>query len=117
MTPPLSIRENKQRSYQQKWLLKNRPYDIERKRLYRKNNKEKVNAYRESWREKNALKDLAHDLVGRAVKKGILIRKPCHVCGNTPSIAHHEDYQKPLAVIWVCRFHHSEAHKKLSIPC
>ena len=44
-----------------------------------------------------------------AVKTGKLVRKPCF-CGEEKVFAHHEDYQKPLDVIWLCRKHHVEKH-------
>lgn len=53
--------------------------------------------------------------VRRAIQKGDLHRDPCAVCGRTelygkPVDAHHEDYTRPLDVIWLCRFHHVQLH-------
>lgn len=42
----------------------------------------------------------------KAIKKGLLIRKPCEVCGAEKVHAHHEDYLKPLEVRWLCPKHH-----------
>lgn len=53
----------------------------------------------------------AYQMVARAVKSGVLKPLPCCVCLK-PSEAHHEDYRHPLAVIWVCRKHHRDIHKK-----
>lgn len=44
------------------------------------------------------------------VKMGVIEKKPCQVCGAFDSQAHHEDYSKPLEVIWLCRRHHLETH-------
>ena len=45
----------------------------------------------------------AHNMVSRAVRAGALVRQPCEHCGSTESIeAHHEDYDKPLDVMWLC---------------
>jgi hypothetical protein len=44
--------------------------------------------------------------------KGELIREPCLVCGDTKSHAHHEDYTKPLDVVWLCMTHHRFIHRK-----
>lgn len=30
------------------------------------------------------------------------------VCGDKKSTAHHEDYNKPLEVVWVCLKHYAE---------
>ena len=58
--------------------------------------------------------DRAHNLTEQAILKGILIRQPCEVCGETGNFvdgrsrvqAHHDDYTKPLEVRWLCQQHH-----------
>lgn len=45
-----------------------------------------------------------------AVKHGKLEKKPCEVCGNAKSQAHHEDYSDHMTVIWFCDTHHKEHH-------
>ena len=37
-------------------------------------------------------------------------RQPCEVCGAKAE-AHHDDYDKPLEVRWLCFKHHREWHK------
>lgn len=55
----------------------------------------------------------AHHKVLWAKKRGRLIPQPCCVCGGTEKIhAHHEDYSKPLDVIWVCTKHHNPTFHK-----
>jgi hypothetical protein len=49
-----------------------------------------------------------------AVRAGRLKRRPCQVCSATPAQAHHDDYAKPLDVIWLCRTHHGERHRLLN---
>lgn len=44
------------------------------------------------------------------VKAGILRRGPCAVCGGLQVIAHHENYERPGDVIWLCDTHHKEYH-------
>jgi hypothetical protein len=51
-----------------------------------------------------------YHLVSRAVKAGILTPEPCRICGGRDVEAHHEDYQKPLDVLWYCRRHHARLH-------
>lgn len=48
----------------------------------------------------------ARGAVAYALKTGKLIRKPCEVCGDPKSQAHHHDYSKPLDVKWLCQTHH-----------
>jgi ribosomal protein S27AE len=38
---------------------------------------------------------------------------PCIRCGNEKSLAHHEDYDKPLDVMWLCQPCHKQRHKEL----
>lgn len=48
-----------------------------------------------------------------AVKIGKVTKSPCVICGDEKSQGHHEDYSKPLEVIWLCRKHHIERHKEI----
>ena len=45
-----------------------------------------------------------------AIQNGWLIPQPCEVCGKEKSQGHHEDYSKPLDVIWLCVRHHQDRH-------
>ncbi|AUR93031.1 hypothetical protein NVP1181O_67 [Vibrio phage 1.181.O._10N.286.46.C9] len=56
-------------------------------------------------------KQLAKWAVKRATKSGLLIRKPCSVCGDDDSHGHHPDYDRQLDVIWLCAKHHYEWHE------
>ena len=60
------------------------------------------------------MKVKAYNAVYWAVSKGKLKRLPCEVCGLEKSEAHHDDYEKPLDVRWLCKKHHTEHHKKLN---
>lgn len=80
----------------------------------RENNPErkaKKISYQRNYREKNKGKYKANRKVANALKYGILVRKPCEVCGNAKSEAHHEDYRKYLDVKWLCFKHHREIHQ------
>jgi len=55
----------------------------------------------------------AHGIVAKAIKNGELIRQACGVCGNEKVHAHHEDYDKPLDVVWLCHKHHMKLHATL----
>ncbi len=44
------------------------------------------------------------------LKKGIIQKQTCVVCGKHDVIAHHEDYSRPNDVIWICEKHHAKYH-------
>ena len=46
-------------------------------------------------------------------RRGKLIQEDCIKCGNPESEMHHEDYDKPLEVTWLCRDCHLEYHEEL----
>lgn len=68
--------------------------------------KDRVTLYRATFPEKRT----AHMLVTQAIRKGILAKHPCEICGELIVEAHHTDYTKPLDVTWLCGIHHKEAH-------
>lgn len=55
----------------------------------------------------------AHNAVYIARKDGAIEPRPCEECGATPACAHHDDYNKPLEVRWLCPKHHMGHHAKL----
>lgn len=61
---------------------------------------------------KHINKKTAKNTANYAEKIGKLVKKPCVVCNSPKSEKHHEDYTKPLEVIWLCRTHHFELHRK-----
>ena len=97
-----------------------RNYDKQRKK--KKNMTEeqilKIKKYAKDYQEENRAKKYCHVLLNRAVKKGLIkTSNVCEDCGceknNLSEIqGHHEDYFKPLEVIWLCRVCHSRRHKK-----
>jgi len=61
------------------------------------------------WREKNREKQAAHNAISRALASGKIERpEHCERCGEEcrPE-AHHEDYEKRLEVVWLCRHCHA----------
>jgi hypothetical protein len=52
----------------------------------------------------------AHQAVAKALRRGDLVRQPCEVCGAEKTVAHHDDYSKPLDVRWLCRSDHRHWH-------
>jgi hypothetical protein len=54
----------------------------------------------------------AYGAVRKATVTGHLVRQPCEVCGDTAIVhGHHDDYDEPLKVVWLCPKHHAERHK------
>lgn len=66
-----------------------------------------------AWRAQDSRRAAAHSSVSRAIRNGALVRQPCIRCGEEKSIAHHEDYDKPLEVMWLCQPCHKQRHKEL----
>jgi hypothetical protein len=56
---------------------------------------------------------LAANLTQKALKTGEIIRQSCQLCGAPNSVAHHEDYDQPLTITWLCRSHHVKRHREL----
>lgn len=64
-------------------------------------------------REYRRLIHKAHGKYKYALKIGRLRKKPCEVCGERKVDGHHDDYNKPLKVRWLCKKHHRAAHRGL----
>lgn len=54
----------------------------------------------------------AQSVVNHNIERGKLKRQPCEVCGAEKTDAHHDDYNKPLDVRWLCRRCHADWHSK-----
>jgi hypothetical protein len=67
----------------------------------------------QQWRRRFPVKYAAHIAVWVALRKGKLTRQPCEVCGSDRNIdAHHDRYDRPLQVRWLCRKHHVLLHRR-----
>lgn len=86
-----------------------REYD--RDRAKRPDRKKYMSDAQKRRRAKYPEKNRAYLKVYRAIKKGIIKRENCF-CGQKAE-AHHDDYKKPLDVIWLCKKHHEERHQQL----
>lgn len=65
-------------------------------------------------RNQDELKREAGQAVSSAIASGKLTRQPCVKCSTTRGVeAHHEDYSKPLDVVWLCRHHHRLRHAEM----
>lgn len=55
-------------------------------------------------------------IVAEMKRKGEWSPKPCEICGSNERIeGHHDDYDKPREVRWLCRYHHLEHHKLINV--
>lgn len=79
--------------------------------------RECANAYMQHWRkvhpkdEMDKFKAIVRSKTKMRIKRGLLIKYPCEICGKKEVEAHHEDYNKPYEVRWLCREHHRDLHK------
>ncbi len=56
----------------------------------------------------------AKSKVNDAIRRGHMVKQPCQVCGRVDHVhGHHDDYTKPLEIMWLCPIHHRERHRQL----
>lgn len=63
-----------------------------------------------AWKVAHPLEVWCHRAFNTALKKGLIDRKPCEICGSHSVDGHHEVYTEPLKVRWLCRRHHKRVH-------
>ena len=114
--------------YHADWYSKNQDRRREQNRRYQLNNSEKAKKTSTEWRlnnrerfleiqrnskSRNPHKVRARSILTNAVKSG-RVDKPnnCSSCGNYGIMqAHHNDYDKPLDVVWLCPKCHGLIHR------
>ncbi len=91
-----------------------RECNTDRKKKYRESatGKSAINRASTKSRIKHKEKWIARAKVRYAVKKGTLAKPTkCEVCEKKKPLQwHHEDYSKPLEVIWLCSGCHADEH-------
>lgn len=103
---------NKCKECTKKDTTKNRWDNISEKREYdRERGNRQDPEYLKSWRNKFPVKYKAHNSLNNALRDGKIEKSPCEICGNEKSVAHHDDYNKPLSVRWLCQAHHKQWHR------
>ena len=55
-------------------------------------------------------KKKASSMINVRVQRGTMTRGSCEICGKERACGHHEDYAKPLDVVWLCYRHHAQLH-------
>ena len=68
--------------------------------------------YLRRYREENPKKVKAHRMVAYHVRAGNIKKGPCEICGDKNSHGHHDDYNFPLSVRWLCPVHHRQWHEE-----
>lgn len=86
------------------WKLKDKKYYTQ--------HREKILARRSQYYKNNKQKIRAHEQVKKALYNGTIERSVyCEHCHNVQSqVAHHEDYNFPLVVVWLCYRCHMILH-------
>jgi lysozyme len=76
-------------------------------------------AYLREWRKTHApnhyqkIKSIIRSKTKMRIRRGLLIKQPCEVCGSLIVEAHHDDYEKPYDITWLCKKHHQEHHNNM----
>ena len=96
--------------YRHKHLEKIRAYD--RKRAKNQARQAAAAFVVKAWRAADRRRGAAHSAVQSALKNGRLVKQPCP-CGSEKSLAHHEDYDRKLEVVWLCQPCHKRRHKEM----
>jgi hypothetical protein len=82
-----------------------------REREHRPERKKQRADHRRQYRKRYPEKKRAHAAVNNAIRDKRLFRQPCEVCGTTKGVeGHHEDYNQPLKVRWLCFADHRAEH-------
>lgn len=82
------------------------------KKYQNKYQKEYQREYHKRTDKDERKKYLCRQKTNWLIREGVLIKQPCEVCEEIKTQAHHEDYDKPLEVNWLCKKHHVELHLK-----
>lgn len=91
------------------------------KQWYKKNGRVRDLLFREiiyKWRENNPLAVSAYKILHKEIRNNkLIIPINCVICKQKKRLsAHHEDYNKPLDVKWLCSSCHKKIHIKYSKP-
>jgi len=105
--------KNDATTHRNKNLEKIRAYDLERAKEPQR--AKLATEVTRAWRAEDNRRSKAHIAVAKAIRNGILVRSPCVRCGEQKSLAHHEDYDKTLDVMWLCQPCHKQRHKEMKL--
>lgn len=88
-----------------------RNYDRERSKLPHR--KISISEISTKWRKADPRRVRCHNAVARALRAGRLHKHSCERCGELKVYAHHDNYDEPLNVMWLCQPCHKVRHKEL----
>jgi len=77
---------------------------------------ERLRKFRSLRRRKpdDPIKTKARKSLEKALSIGTIERAPCVRCGAPNAHAHHENYSRPLDVVWLCPLHHKARHREMA---
>ena len=103
----------RQRQNQKRWAREHK--DAVRAASRRARRKRRANGLEKIYKQRPdaQLRMTVQRMVYLARKLGILVKQPCQRCGDPKSLAHHEDYSRPLEVTWLCTPCHGLRHAEL----
>lgn len=88
-------------------------YQQAQAKQWRLDNPQRYAEVRRGWIANHPQKRAAQNILNNAVKAGVVVKQPCVLCGKENADGHHDDYDKPLEVVWLCRKHHADRHREL----
>jgi hypothetical protein len=100
-------------------ITQNRIKNLERIRKYDRDRgkkperKKAASLVSKKWRASDPRIMRCHNAVARALKSGKLQKLSCERCGAMKTLAHHESYDEPLTVMWLCQPCHKQRHKEI----
>lgn len=83
--------------------------DYDRRRASQPHRVAKAKEIQSRWKAEHPDRRAAQLKVQYALRKGLLVKTPCLVCGGKAE-SHHPDYSRPLDVVWLCPAHHKQTH-------
>jgi hypothetical protein len=78
---------------------------------YKNRYRNRISRYYKKYYESNKNKQTAKSKARWAIKIGKLKPQLCEICKQKAEM-HHDNYNQPLRVLWLCRKHHIRLHKQ-----